>query len=96
MEMFVTVWLGIVELSTGKIVASNAGHEYPVIGRTGEEFELIKDNHGFVVGGMEGITYKDYELQLKPGDKLFVYTDGVPEATNAKKRCLVQTACLMH
>ena len=84
MEMFITVWLGILELSTGKMVASNAGHEYPVMGHTGEEFEMIKDNHGFVVGGMEGVKYKDYELQLRPGDKLFVYTDGVPEATNAK------------
>lgn len=84
MEMFVTVWLGVLELSTGKVVAANAGHEYPAIGHLGEEFELIKDNHGFVVGGMEGVTYKDYELQLKPGDKLFVYTDGVPEAENTK------------
>ena len=83
MEMFVTVWLGIVELSTGKIIASNAGHEYPVIGRAGGKFELVKDRHGFVVGGMAGMKYKDYELQLEPGDKLFVYTDGVPEATNA-------------
>ncbi len=82
MEMFVTVWMGILELSTGKIVASNAGHEYPVIGRTGGEFELIKDKHGFVVGGMEGVKYTDYEMQLEPGDKLFVYTDGVPEATD--------------
>ena len=84
MEMFVTVWLGILELSTGKMVAANAGHEYPVIGHAGGEFEIIKDRHGFVVGGMEGVKYKDYELQLMPGDKLFVYTDGVPEATNAK------------
>ncbi|MBQ6440426.1 MAG: SpoIIE family protein phosphatase [Mogibacterium sp.] len=84
MEMFVTVWLGILELSTGKIVASNAGHEYPVIGRCGGKFELIKDKHGFVVGGMDGVKYTDYELQLQPGDKLFVYTDGVPEATNTK------------
>ena len=84
MEMFVTVWLGILELSTGKMVAANAGHEYPVIGHAEGEFEIIKDRHGFVVGGMEGVKYKDYELQLMPGDKLFVYTDGVPEATNAK------------
>ena len=84
MEMFVTVWLGVLELSTGKIVASNAGHEYPVIGRAGGKYELIKDKHGFVVGGMEGVKYKDYEMQLQPGDKLFVYTDGVPEAANTK------------
>ena len=84
MEMFVTVWLGVLELSTGKIVASNAGHEYPVIGRIGGDFELIKDRHGFVIGGMDDVKYKDYELQLQPGDKLFVYTDGVPEASNVK------------
>lgn len=82
MEMFVTVWMGILELSTGKIVAANAGHEYPVTGHAGGDFELIKDRHGFVIGGMEGMKYKDYELQLEPGDKLFVYTDGVPEAAN--------------
>lgn len=85
MEMFVTVWLGILELSTGKLTAANAGHEYPVIGRFGEGFELFRDNHSFVVGGMEGIKYSDYELQLRPGDKLFVYTDGVPEATDLRK-----------
>ena len=84
MEMFVTVWLGIVELSTGKIVASNAGHEYPAIGYADGEFELIKDKHGFVLGGMDGMKYKDYELQLEKGDKLFLYTDGVPEATNVE------------
>jgi sigma-B regulation protein RsbU (phosphoserine phosphatase) len=85
MEMFVTVWLGILEISTGKIVAANAGHEYPVIGHAGGEFELLRDKHGFVIGGMEGVKYKDYEIQFEPGDKLFLYTDGVPEATNVKE-----------
>ena len=80
MEMFVTVWLGILEISTGKLTASNAGHEYPAI-KTGDKFELLKDKHGLVIGGMAGIQYKEYELQLKPGDKLFLYTDGVAEAT---------------
>ena len=84
--MFVTVWLGILELSTGKLKAANAGHEYPAIQRKGELFELFKDRHGLVLGGMEGVSYKDYELQLNPGDKLFVYTDGVPEATNRGKK----------
>ena len=83
MQMFVTVWMGILEISTGKIIAANAGHEYPAIRRAGAGFELLKDKHGFVVGGMEGIRYKEYEIQLNPGDKLFLYTDGVPEATNA-------------
>ena len=85
MEMFVTVWLGILEISTGKIVAANAGHEYPVIGHAGGEFELLRDKHGFVIGGMEGVKYKDYEIQFEPGDKLFLYTDGVPEATNVEE-----------
>ena len=81
-EMFVTVWLGILELSTGKLTAANAGHEYPALKHADGLFELFKDRHGFVVGGMDGVTYRDYELQLQPGDKLFVYTDGVPEATD--------------
>ena len=83
MQMFVTVWLGILEISTGKVTAANAGHEYPVIKRSDEVFEIIKDKHGFVIGGMNGLKYKAYELQLSPGDKLFVYTDGVPEATDS-------------
>ena len=81
-EMFVTVWLGILEISTGKLTAANAGHEFPAICKKGGSFELYKDTHGFVVGGMEGVHYKGYDLQLTPGDKLFVYTDGVPEATD--------------
>ncbi len=85
MEMFVTVWLGILEISTGRLVAANAGHEYPAIRRNGGEFELYKDRHGFVIGGMEGVRYKEYELLLQPGDRLFLYTDGVPEATNASQ-----------
>ena len=85
MEMFVTVWLGILEIRTGRIIASNAGHEYPVVCRKGGNFEVFKDKHGFVVGGYEGVKYKEYELDLQPGDKLFLYTDGVPEATDANK-----------
>ena len=81
-EMFVTVWLGILEISTGVLTAANAGHEYPAIKRADESFELLKQKHGFVIGGMEEIRYREYELQLNPGDKLFVYTDGVPEAAN--------------
>lgn len=83
LDMFVTVWLGILELSTGKLTAANAGHEYPALKTPDGEYELYKDKHGFVVGGMGGISYKEYELTLKPGSKLFLYTDGVPEATNA-------------
>lgn len=82
LDMFVTIWLGILELSTGKLIASNAGHEYPAVMHVGGNFELFKDKHGIVVGGMEGVRYTDYEIQLSPGDKIFVYTDGVPEATD--------------
>ena len=84
-EMFVTVWLGILELSTGKLTAANAGHEYPVFREANGKFELIKDKHGFVIGGMDGVRYKEYELQMKPGSKLFLYTDGVPEASDAEQ-----------
>ncbi|MBQ9249832.1 MAG: SpoIIE family protein phosphatase [Oscillospiraceae bacterium] len=82
-EMFVTVWFGILDTETGKITVANAGHEYPVLMHAGGQFELLKDRHGFVIGGMEGVRYREYELALTPGSKLFLYTDGVPEATDA-------------
>ena len=82
-EMFVTVWLGVYEISSGKLTAANAGHEYPAIRRAGEEFELFQDPHGFVLAGMENARYREYELEIGPGDTLFVYTDGVAEATDA-------------
>ena len=83
-EMFVTVWVGILEISTGKLTAANAGHEYPMIRNGNGDFEILKDKHGFVIGAMEEVKYKEYELQLEPGSKVFVYTDGVPEAENAQ------------
>ena len=81
-QMFVTVWLGILDLKTGLLTAANAGHEYPILQGEDGRYEVIKDKHGFVVGGLEGVKYKDYTLQMKRGMKLFVYTDGIPEATN--------------
>ena len=81
-EMFVTVWLGILEIATGKLTAANAGHEYPMIKKAGESFEMLRDRHGLVVGAMDGVRYKDYEVMLEPGAKLFVYTDGVSEAVD--------------
>ncbi|MCR5805815.1 MAG: PP2C family protein-serine/threonine phosphatase [Oscillospiraceae bacterium] len=83
-EMFVTVWLGILDIATGVLTAANAGHEYPILKKPDGRFELYKDKHGFVVGGMEGVRYKDYEVQLEKGSILFLYTDGVAEATNAE------------
>ena len=84
LEMFVTAWLGILELSTGKLTAANAGHEYPIIRQHGGRYELYRDKHGFVMGGMEGMEYKEYEIWLKPGSEVFLYTDGVTEATSEK------------
>ncbi len=94
-DMFVTVWLGVLEISTGKVTAANAGHEYPIIRKANGSFELFKDKHGFVVGGMEGTRYKEYEFTLEKGGALFLYTDGVPEATNADKE-LFGTARLLE
>ena len=84
MEMFVTTWIGILELSSGVMTCASAGHEYPAIYHDGK-YELLKDKHGFVLGGMEGAKYREYEIVLGKGDKVFVYTDGVPEATNANE-----------
>jgi sigma-B regulation protein RsbU (phosphoserine phosphatase) len=84
-EMFVTVWTGILEISTGRITAANAGHEYPAVMHNGE-FTLLKDKHGLVIGGMDGVQYTEYEIDLMPGDKLFLYTDGIPEATDKDEK----------
>jgi sigma-B regulation protein RsbU (phosphoserine phosphatase) len=81
--MFVSVWMGILEISTGKLTAANAGHEYPAVKMGEGGFGLYKDKHGLVIGAMDGVRYTQYELQLRPGDRLFLYTDGVPEATDA-------------
>ena len=82
-EMFVTVWLGILDLKSGVLTAANAGHEKPVVMQAGGEFETLMDKHGFIIGGMPGVKFKEYEVKLEKGSKLFVYTDGVAEATNA-------------
>ena len=82
-EMFVTVWLGILEINTGKLTAASAGHEYPMLNLNGK-YELFRDKHGLAVGAMDFAKYKDYEITLKKGDSIFVYTDGVAEATNAQ------------
>ena len=86
MKMFVTVWLGIIELSTGKVIACNAGHEDPAIYRKGDKFELYKTKHNLMVGVKKNINYTNYEFTLSHGDKLFLYTDGVPEATNQDEK----------
>ncbi|WP_051688407.1 PP2C family protein-serine/threonine phosphatase [Butyrivibrio sp. AE2032] len=94
-EMFVTVWYGCLDLETGILEAANAGHEYPVLKKAAGSFEMIKDKHGIVLGAMEGSKYRSYELQMEPGAKLFIYTDGVPEATNSANE-LFGTERLVH
>ena len=85
-DMFVTVWLGILEISTGRMKAANAGHEYPALCRAGGKYELLRDKHGFVLGGLEGSRYSDYEIDFEPGDRIFLYTDGVTEASDSRKQ----------
>ena len=82
-QLFVTVWLGILDLTTGKGVAANAGHEHPALHRAGGVFELVEYRHSPAVATMEGLRFREHDFELRPGDTLFVYTDGVPEATDA-------------
>ncbi|MCR5417425.1 MAG: SpoIIE family protein phosphatase [Lachnospiraceae bacterium] len=84
-DLFVTVWLAIIELSTGKGIAANAGHEHPALRRADGCFELIKYPHSPAVALMEDMEFKEHEFEIRPGDMLFVYTDGVPEATSAEE-----------
>ena len=80
--MFVTVWMGILDTRGGALTCVNAGHENPLVKRAGGAFRLFQDKHGMPLGVMKGMRYQDYTLQFNPGDSIFVYTDGVPEANN--------------
>ena len=79
-EMFVTVWMGIMDLKTGAVTFANAGHNPPVVQHGNGDFEFLKMRPGFVLAGMEGVRYRLGELKLEPGDALYLYTDGVTEA----------------
>ena len=81
-DMFVTVWLAILDINTGKGMAANAGHEHPAIRRKGGKYELDVYRHSPAVATMEGMHFREHPFELNPGDSLFVYTDGVPEANN--------------
>ena len=83
-ELFVTVWFGILEISTGKGIAANAGHEHPVIRKKDGSYELVVYKHSPAVAVMENMVFKDHEFIMEPGDSFFVYTDGVAEASNSK------------
>ena len=81
-EMFVTVWMGILDLRTGNVKFANAGHNPPAIAHAGGKFSFHVVRPNLVLAGMEGIPYKLHELTLQPGDTIFLYTDGVTEATD--------------
>ena len=80
--MFVTAWMGKIDLSTGVISFANAGHNPPVIVHANGECEYLKSRTGFVLAGMEGMRYRLNEMTLNEGDRIFLYTDGVTEATD--------------
>ncbi len=83
-EMFVTVWLGCIDLRTGRMQCANGGHEYPALMRAGGEYDYFNDKHSLALAAMKDVRYREYELQLNPGDRLFLYTDGIPEAIDEK------------
>ncbi len=84
-ELFVTVWFGILTISTGHLVFASGGHEYPAFYRIEEGFRIEKDKHGMPLATLEGLKFRETETSLKPGERLFLYTDGVTEATNAEQ-----------
>lgn len=85
-DLFVTTWLMVVDLSSGKAVEVNAGHTKPAFSRNGEGYELVKNRHSLALGTMAGIPYTENVWQFSPGDRIFVYTDGVPEAEDAAEQ----------
>ena len=83
--MFVTAWMGLLNVKTGQVTFANAGHNPPAVCQGGEAFAYHKTRAGFVLAGMEGIRYRRFEMQLQPGDTIYLYTDGVTEATDASE-----------
>lgn len=82
-EMFVTAWLGVLDLSTGEIRYANAGHNPPAVRHADGKFELLTGRPNFVLAGMDGVKYRRNTLSMQPGDSIFLYTDGVTEAENS-------------
>ena len=85
-DMFITVWLGIIDLGCGKMICANAGHEYPILKKAGGLYEIVKDKHDLVLGAMKELDYSEYELSMDPGSSLFVYTDGLTEAVDPDQK----------
>ena len=84
--MFVTAWMGILDTTTGVLQFANAGHNPPLLKKADGSFEYLKTRAGFVLAGMEGVRYRASELTFGQGDRLFLYTDGVTEATNTENK----------
>ena len=84
--MFVTAWMGILDLESGKLQYANAGHNPPLIKRADGSFEYLRSRAGFVLAGMSGLRYRVNEIELGKGDRIFLYTDGVTEATNTENQ----------
>ena len=83
--MFLTAWMGFLNTTTGHLRFVNAGHNPPVIRRNNEDFTYLKSRSGLPLAGMEGVRYRPHELQLAPGDTIFLYTDGVTESSNIQE-----------
>lgn len=81
-EMFVTVWAAVLDMDKNELIAADAGHENPIIKKPDGDFEVVKRKHGVVLGGFRNIIHEDYVIEMQPKTKVFVYTDGVPEAKN--------------
>jgi serine phosphatase RsbU (regulator of sigma subunit) len=82
-EMFVTVWLGILEISSGKLTYVNSGHNLPYLfSKSNNEYHVLKAKPNFVLGGMDNIKYIQHEIKIMEGDRLYLYTDGITESIN--------------
>ena len=93
--MFVTVWMGYLNTKTGEVTYANAGHNPPLLRRADGSVEYVRSRPGLVLAGMEGIRYRSNQVKLEPGDMLYLYTDGVTEATDSQN-CLYGEARLQH
>ncbi len=84
--MFVTAWMGVIDLETGNVKCVNAGHNPPLLKKKDGSFAYLKVRAGLVLAGLDGVRYRTNEFTMSPGDTLFLYTDGVTEATDASKQ----------
>ena len=84
--LFVTAWIGILDLESGLLKYANAGHNPPLIKKAGGQFEYLRSRPGFVLAGMDTTRYRQSEMVLNPGDRIFLYTDGVTEATDSSQQ----------